>query len=405
MKVLQISIEVNNNSVGRIAEQIGEEVLANNGQSYITYARSYNPSSSVVIKIGSKIDLYYHALCTRIFDTHCLHSKKATKKLIETIDQIKPDIVHLHHIHGYFLNMEILFKYLRKYQYPVVWTFHDCWSFTGHCAYFDSINCMKWKNQCYDCELKKTYPASYFLDRSTQNFNLKKELFTSINNITIVPVSDWLANFTKMSFFKDKPIEIIKNGIDLNLFTLKKKLVLPEILKQEKRQIILGVASTWETRKGLNEFLRLNDCIDQSKFIIVLVGLTLKQVKHLPKTIIGLQRTKNVEELASLYNKALVFVNPTLSDTYPTTNLEAIACGTPVITYNTGGSIEAITQDTGFVVNQYDVNAVNCRIVEINQKTKEYYQEKCINFAKKNFDKSVQFKKYISLYNKILLNK
>src|SRR5690606_11452531 len=156
---------------------------------------------------------------------------------------------------------------------------------------------------------------------------------------------------------------------------------LPKILENEKRNVILGVANVWEHRKGLNEFIKLNDYIDKDKFLIVLIGLTTNQINQLPSNMVGLQRTENLDKLVALYNRALVFVNPSLSDTLPTTNLEAIACGTPVITYNTGGSVEVITPHTGFVVEKHDVANLYNRIKEINQKSKEYYQKKCVFFA------------------------
>jgi len=236
MKVFQISIEVNKNSVGKIAEQIGEEILRNKGESYITYARSCLPSKSKTIKIGNRFDLYYHGVQTRLFDTHCLHSKRATNNLIKQIDKIAPDIIHLHHIHGYFIHMEILFNYLKKKNYPVVWTFHDCWSFTGHCAFFDTVDCNKWKTLCYDCELKKSYPASYLIDRSTKNFELKKKLFTSLDNLTIVPVSLWLQDLVKQSFLKNQKMELIKNGVDISVFNIFKSY--SNGLENETRNVI-----------------------------------------------------------------------------------------------------------------------------------------------------------------------
>lgn len=401
MKVVQISIEVNNNSVGRIAEQIGEQILSHGGESYITYARTHKPSKSQVIKIGNKFDLYYHGLQTRLFDTHCQHSKKATKKLVKQIEKINPDIIHLHHIHGYFINMEILFAFLKEKKYPVVWTFHDCWSFTGHCAYFDTIECTKWKTICHDCELKTAYPGSYFLDRSSQNYELKKKLFTSVDNLTIVPVSSWLENLVGQSFLKNENTCVIKNGIDVNIFKPIEKNSILDQLKVGNRRIILGIASTWSETKGLTEFVELDKLIDHNKYCIVLVGLSKEQIDRVPKSILGLTKTENLDELVSYYNSAFVFVNPTKGDTYPTTNLEAIACGIPVITYNTGGSVEAVSDVTGFVTKEKSPQSILESILRLED-SKTVSKEKIRKFAVENFNKNVQFKKYIELYNQVL---
>uniref|UniRef100_UPI003AB1218B glycosyltransferase n=1 Tax=Winogradskyella sp. TaxID=1883156 RepID=UPI003AB1218B len=402
-KLLQISIEVNSGSVGRIAEQIGETVIENGWSSYITYARNNNPSKSEVIKIGSKLDIYRHGLETRIFDNHGFSSKSSTKKLINTIKEIKPDIIHLHHLHGYFINIEILFQYLKEREIPVVWTFHDCWSFTGHCAHFDFVGCDKWKTECYNCEQKKEYPKSLIFDRSRQNYIDKKRIFNSIDNLTIVPVSNWLYRKIKDSFLKDHACAVIQNGIDLNTFYPKKSRdTINKLYNINSRFIILGVASTWEKKKGLEEFVKLNELINRESYVIVLVGLAKSQLKKMPKSIVGIERTENVGQLADLYSAADVFINPTFEDTFPTTNLESLACGTPVITYETGGSVESVNESTGVIVDKGDVrgliNALEC----IKSKGGDFYENNCRESAIKNFDKKIKFNDYLKLYNNIL---
>lgn len=402
-KLLQISIEVNSGSVGKIAEQIGETVLENNWTSYITYARNNNPSKSNVIKIGNKFDLYRHGLETRVFDNHCFSSKSATKELIVRIDEIDPDIIHLHHLHGYFINIEILFDYLQKKKKPLVWTFHDCWSFTGHCAYFDFIGCEKWKAECHNCEQKGEYPKSLIFDRSKQNYIDKKRIFNSIDNLTIVPVSFWLADKVKESFLKDHRCEVIQNGIDLNKFYPKEsRIKIDRKYNFTNKFLVLGVASTWEKRKGLDEFVKLSGLLDNELYSIILVGLSTKQIEKLPTNIIGIERTESVEQLADLYSAADVFVNPTFEDTYPTTNLESMACGTPVITYRTGGSVESVNDSTGIVVDKGDTNELVKAIEKIKNKGKGFYENNCRKHSIQNFDKKVKFKEYYKLYEEIL---
>lgn len=403
--LLQISLEVNSGSIGRIAEQIGEKVISAGWDSYITYARSNQPSKSKVIKIGTYRDIYWHGFMTRLFDNHCLNSSRPTQLLIKKIKEINPDIIQLHHIHGYYLNMKILFKYLSSLNIPIVWTFHDCWSITGHCAHFDYIHCDKWKTGCYKCIQKKEYPASWLLDQSERNYHLKKTLFNSVSNLTIVPVSNWLGEIVRHSFLKQHTIQIIHNGIDLDIFspqTNGDKIRSKYGIKRKK--ILLGVASKWDTRKGLKDFFELQKIIDQD-YVIMLIGLNTQQIKDLPIGIIGLIRTENVQKLAELYSIAEAFINPTWEDTFPTTNLEAMACGTPVITYKTGGSVEAISPETGFVVEQGNIVKIWECVKKIQNKGKEYYLKSCRNRAVQLYNKNDRYEEYMNLYTKLLNSK
>jgi glycosyltransferase involved in cell wall biosynthesis len=274
-----------------------------------------------------------------------------------------------------------------------VWTLHDCWSFTGHCAHFVEANCNKWKEQCDNCVLKSKYPKTYFSSAKT-NYELKRQLFNSAN-LTLVPVSEWLSNFVEQSFLKDKAKRVIHNGININTFK-------PLNTTTNDSINIIGVSSVWNESKGLYDFYKLRNILDPNRFNITLVGLTKPQIDELPKGIVGIERTNSIEELVQVYNDADIFINPTYADTFPTTNLEALACGTPVITYRTGGCPEAITCETGLVVEQGDVNAIVQAIEEICAKGKEYYTYACRKFAVENFDKKVCFEKYIELYSEIL---
>lgn len=405
LKILQISIEVNSNSVGRIAEQIGSTVIANGWESYITYARNYNPSKSTVIKIGSLFDVFWHGIETRIFDNHGFSSRRATRRLIKQIEKIGPDVIHLHHLHGYFINIEILFNYLSKVKTPIVWTFHDCWAFTGHCAHFEYVGCNKWMNGCFNCEQKFEYPKSLVFDRSKRNFHDKNRIFNSVDNMVIVPVSNWLGDLVKQSFLKKFPINIIRNGIDINVFHPKKsRREIDEKYKTQNKFLIIGVASTWDKKKGLEEFVKLNTLLSSEFYQILLVGLSITQIKSLPKSFICVERTENVDQLADLYAAADVFINPTLEDTYPTTNLEAMSCGTPVITYRTGGSVESVDDETGLIVEKNDLQGMVSAIEVIRNRGKSFYENNCRKKAELQFDKKEKFSEYISIYKQLLNN-
>lgn len=406
-KLLQISIEANRNSVGKIAEQIGQAAIDAGWQSHITYSRSHNASTSTLIRIGNKADIAHHVLMTRLTDRHCLYSTSATKKLIEKIKQIDPDIIHLHHIHGYYLDMRVLFDYLSKAGKPVVWTFHDCWSFTGHCCHFynpdTNEECMKWKTGCADCSAGKSYPATWFGASSTKNYRLKKELFNSVANMVITPVSDWLTQLVKHSFLSSIRTMTIHNGIDLEKF----KPESPSTYVTEKYNLsnkyILGVATSWTKHKGLFDIYKLRQLLPDS-IDIILVGLTPEQIKDLPSGIRGFNRTDSQTELAMLYTGAEVFINPTYNDTLPTVNIEAQACGTPVVCYNTGGCPETFQDGiTGFLIEKGDIQSMADRVTQIiASANSDELSRTCVNHAASCFDRRNNFSKYIDLYNQLL---
>lgn len=402
--LLQINVVVNSGSTGRIAEEIGQTAIEAGWKSYIAYGREKGrPSQSHKIRIGTDWDIKMHGVQTRVLDNHALgmSSRSATKDLIKQIEQIKPDVIHLHNVHGYYINAEVLFNYLSKLDTPVVWTFHDCWPFTGHCAHFDYAGCDKWKTGCYECPLKKGYLASLVIDRSKKNYEDKKRLFNSVKNMTLVPVSNWLGNYYKDSFLHKYNVRMIHNGIDTSVFQPKKNN--PAIIKYnlQGKFVILGVASVWGFRKGLQDFIKISDTLS-SNHQIVLVGLSDKQIKELPNNIIGIARTESVNELAELYSAADVFANPTYEDNFPTTNLEALACGTPVITYNTGGSPEAVDADTGIVVEKGNTDALIDAINEIKQTGKAHYSDACRNRALQLYRKEDRYRDYINLYDELL---
>lgn len=391
MKLLQINVTSNWGSTGKIAEQIGQCAMRHGWESYVAYGRMQNPSKNKLIKIGTMADVYRHYATQRLLDNEGLCSSRATRRFLHVVDEIKPDIVHLHNIHDHYLNYRLLFSYLAERQIPVVWTFHDCWAFTGHCFHFVTKNCERWKTECHDCPLGHEYPNT-FLDRSRKNFQLKKKLFSSHPNLTIVACSDWIRDFAAQSFLNKNRIEVIKNGIDLDTFK-------PYKNKSSEKFRIIAVSSVWNKQKGLDDIKELRKLLDDGDEIIV-VGVTKSQKQDLPNGIIGIERTNNVQELAGLYSSSNVLINPTYADTFPTVNLEALACGTPVITYRTGGSPEAIDDKTGIVVEQGDVNAMARAIAEL--KKHPLSAADCRVRAEAHFNRNTCFEKYIQLYNDIL---
>ena len=402
MKLLQINTTLNSGSTGRIAEDIGLASISFGYQSYIASSYTSRHSKSEVITIGSEFDRKLHGIKTRLLDRHGFGSTNATQSLITKIKEVKPDIIHLHNIHGYYLNIRILFNYLKEVQLPVVWTFHDCWPFTGHCSYFDAVNCNKWQTECNNCPNIKGYPASWGVDQSKRNFNDKNQIFNGLSSLQIVTPSHWLADHVSKSFLSGYTVKVIHNGINLNAFQpqLSNERILSKYNLSEN-PVLLGVASIWDKRKGLDDFIKLSQCIDKN-IQIVLVGLNKKQLSGLPEKIKGIERTESIEELAALYAAADMFINPTYVDNFPTTNIEALACGTPVITYNAGGSPEAIDDKTGLVVGKGNITALHQAINEVLHKGKSFYTVNCRQRAEALFNKDDRYKDYLNLYESML---
>lgn len=370
-------------------------------ESYIAFGQGDRPSESELIKVGNRWDIILHGILTRLFDLHGFGSKSPTKRLIEQIENIKPNMIGLLNLHGYYINVEILFKYLKQKNTPVIWTLFDCWAFTGHCSYFEDINCLKWQSACHTCPKKNRYPASYGLDNSANNFNRKLNLFTGLENLTIIVHSNWLYNLVKSSILKEYPVHIIRSGVDLDIFQPKLSAILNTNENKSKKKIILGCANIWNRRKGLTDFIMLRHKLSV-EYQIVLIGVSQKQINKLPTGIIGIERTENLEQLAELYSSALVFVNPTYLDNFPTTNLEALACGTPVITYNTGGSPESIDDSTGRVVSKGDIDGLVAAIYQLAVQDIDSLRQKCRQRAEMLYDKNDRFSDYVELYTRML---
>ena len=355
MKVLEINSFFNAGGPPRIVKGVYDAVIAQGDECVLAAAREKPYEYMKIIRVGNNFSVKINALRSRLFDCDGFVATRATKKLIRQIKAFDPDVIHLHNLHGYYINVKVLFDYLKTANKKVVWTLHDCWAFTGHCAHFDYAGCDKWKSGgCRNCPQKKEYPKSVLLDNSKKNFKRKMQAFTGVKDLTLVTPSKWLENLVKQSFLKEYNAVTVYNGIDLDKF----KPVKSDILKRygvENKKILLGVANVWTQKKGFGDFLKLAKILPE-EYKIVLIGLTEKQIKTLPDNVLGLARTESIEELCKWYTAADKFLNLTDEDTYPTVNLEAQACGTPVITYKTGGSVESVPGEN--VVPKGDINAV-----------------------------------------------
>lgn len=400
MRVLQINASANSGSTGRIAEDIGRLLIAGGNESIIGYGRSENQSKSGLIRIGNKAGQFIHLVRTRLFDQHGFGSANATRHFINRVKELDPDIIHLHNIHGYYLHAGVLFDYLKNAGKPVIWTLHDCWAFTGHCSFYQYTNCTKWKSQCNHCPAKHGYPASWGFDRSDANFLRKKKLFTSIKDLTIISPSVWLKNQLSESILGDYPVRTIYNGINTDLFRPYpgKEILLKYGVRNKK--VILGVASKWSRRKGLYDFIKLRKALPDN-ISIILVGLNKFQIRNLPDGITGLERTENISALAELYSSADIFLNPTYSDNFPTVNIESLSCGTPVITYNTGGSPEAIDESTGICVDKGDIGHLEDAVIKVLDSPTIYNSSGCRERALNLFSASDRFRDYLDLYEEI----
>lgn len=388
MKIVQINT-FPYKATGNIMMSIHSRLQELGYDSYVVWGRGRKAENDHEIVMSDNIGVRFHGIYTRLTDKTGFASKRATKYLLHELDKIQPDIIHLHNIHGYYLNIELLFNYIKLHNIKVFWTLHDCWTFTGHCAYFDRVGCERWRTGCFSCPQKHTYPTSKFLDSSSWNWKRKKQLFTG-RDITLITPSKWLKGLVEQSFLKEYCVEVIYNGIDCNIYhhintDFEKKYNLAQ------KYVILGVASEWTERKGLKDFIQLSKMLND-KYKIVLVGLSKKQINKLPDSIIGIERTSNIEELIGIYSRANIFFNPTYEDNFPTTNIESVACQTPVITYDTGGSPEAIDSNTGYIVKQGDIQEV-FRIVTSDKILK-------VENIRGDFTKQKMISRYIELYER-----
>lgn len=392
-----INEECGTGSTGRICTDIAAALESDGNEVKIAFGRNADivPAqyNKYAVRIGNDIDLKIHGLITRAFDATGFGSMRATRKFIHWIYQFDPDIIHLHNLHGYYINIDLLFSCLKQLNKPVVWTLHDVWPFTGHSAYCDAVGCSKWKNGCENCPQMKVYPKSY-VDRSKRNWERKRNIFCGVTNLTIVTPSKWLAELVEDSFLNEYPVKVINNGIDTGKFH-KVSTHLRSDLRLQRKKILLSVATVWNDLKGLSDFEQLADLLGENYKIILVGEMTNSQEKELPESILHIRRTQDVNEMVELYNTADIYLNLTYCDTYPTVNLEAASCGTPVITYAVGGSTESAEMFGGISVRRGDVEAVAHAV-------REGERLKVVIPADYDLDKKRAIKEYIGLYRGVL---
>lgn len=417
IKVLQINTFYQFGSTGRIvrdlkilSEQLGIEA-------YVAFGPEIDNGDEHILRLQSFLRRKLNIIRTRLFDGHGFYNENETRRLIRWIEQIHPDIIHLHNIHNHYVHVGRLFEYIKDHNIPVIWTLHDCWPFTGHCAYFDYSHCEKWRIGCNHCPSLRSYPPTWFIDRTDKNYKNKRNAFTGVKNLTLVTPSRWLADLTHDSFLKEYPVEVINNGVDTGVFNVSNKDIKGKLGISGKK-MLLAMATTFDRRKGTDYLQQIPGLLKENE-VLVLVGLAEEQKKLFAQNkCIGLGRTNSVSELAAYYSSADVFINPTLEDNFPTTNIEALACGTPVVTFNTGGSIESVLDEeqvvekdgikrtsVGMVVPQGDLSAMITASREIFKRGKESYTEACRDKAVRLYNKDIQYLKYIELYKQMCASK
>ncbi|NLP21342.1 MAG: glycosyltransferase [Erysipelotrichaceae bacterium] len=394
MKILQINSVYGYGSTGRIVESIHKACISKDIDSYVIFSRlgAINSTKKEVEETDNIIRVYNdkefkeHVLKAVLLDKHGLYSNKSTYVIIDKIKEINPDIIHLHNIHGFYLNYEILFEFLKKFNKKIIWTLHDCWAFTGYCSHYEYNECNEWKTGCLNCKYSNVYPYR-LLSNSKDNYIRKSKVFNSVDDITIITPSFWLKQQIRNSFLKGKVCKVITNGLSSEKFKFTKTNILEKYGIFNKK-IILAVSSIWTKQKGFDEYLKLAKLINED-WKIVMVGLSKKQIKKLPKNIIGIERTNSIEDLIELYSAATVFVNLTLEETFSLVNIEAQSCSLPVITYNTGGSPETVLNKEN-IVDKYDLNKV---IELLNNRS----------FNKKRYNiKNTMIQNYIELYYEVI---
>lgn len=396
---------LNEGSIGRTAEQLSQLVQSRGWRSFVAYSRYNLGSTSEVYRVDNKLSTLFHALLTRLFDMCGYGSYFTTKKLVRVIKKINPDLIHMHIIHNYDINLKVLFNFLATSGLPIVWTQHDCWSYTGHCAFYANASCDKWKTECNNCPKSKEFPKSWFYDGSRRNFRFKKRIFTSVpeDKMCIIAVSDYVKNDIEQSFLNKFRIKRIYNAIDTDVF------VPSQNCSQEIRQkynlgngvLLMAFATSWSERKGISDYFKLREILDDS-YTIVFVGVNDELKARLPKGIIGIKNTSSVDELVKLYSTADIIMNLASEESFGKTTPEGMSCGTPGIVYNCTASPELVDEKTGIVCEKGDLTGVVSAIKEIISWDKNETIKNCRNRVLSHFSMQKNWNEYLDLYEKMI---
>lgn len=397
MKVIMINSVYGHGSTGKIVLNLCEMLENKNERALVLYGRGNNCQDERAIKVSTKLGVYKHVLLARAFDKAGFFSAKETNNIISIIKEYNPDIIHLHNMHGYYVNIQILLDFLGGTDIPIVWTLHDCWAITGHCTYFSYAECNKWKTKCNHCKQKKKYPMSVLLDNSLRNFEIKKKAYSKVTNITIVCVSKWLASVVKDSILATKRIEVIYNGLDMNKFRPTKSNIREKLGIRDK-YMFLCVSDDWDERKGVADIFLLSKKIG-SKAVVVVIGANKKQRESFPENVIGIEKTWNQQELIEYYSAADVFFNPSREETFGMVTVEAMACGTPVIVYDTTACKELVDVNCGIVLPYLQLNRTPVEQLFLD---KSKYSSACRKRAVSLFDENICYENYYHLYQELI---
>lgn len=402
MKVLFINTVYGKGSTGRIIKDLGETLINNGHEFCVAFGRGDDVSEVKAYRIGSKKDYMLHALLSRATDRAGFYSASATKDLIGFIKDYNPDIIHLHNLHGYYVNVKILFEYLKNdFKGKIIWTLHDCWAFTGHCTYFTFAQCDRWQKACYSCPEKKAYPKSMLLDNSEKNFQEKKALFSGVSDLTVVTVSDWLKGETEKSFLGQYSVKRIYNGIDLEKFSPCESDV-REKYNCANKKLILCVSDGWDERKGFSKLIETAKKSPED-WIYIVVGLDKEQIPQMPENVTGIERTWNQQELIELYSAADVFFNPSVEETFGLVTAEAMACGTPVIVMNSTASPELIKREKSGLISPVKttseelVETIKNALMLKNDGGREAARENALEFSVRKHNEG-----YMNLYENLM---
>lgn len=395
MKIVQINTVYEKGSTGKIVAGIQAESIRRGHQNIVAYRYSQGESADNVYYISTWLDCHIHNRIAKYTHRSGFYSFHKTAEFIKYLKKLQPDVVHIHNLHGSYINITKLFGFLRENRIKTVWTFHDCWPFTGYCPYFEISHCEQWHSGCGHC----LYGTNMLNKKSAaRNLQAKKGMIRAVDLTVVVP-SKWMESLAKNSFYSKSDIRLITNGIDLSVFyPIQPDIRIKHGISQTKH-ILLGVATVWNERKGMDVFSELARRLDQSTFQVVLVGNAPQSFIDDNGLIVFIDHVDDQCELAKFYSSATLFVNPTREETLGMVNVESLACGTPVVTFNTGGSPECIDSTSGSVVDKDDIDAMEREIIRICE-TKPYSAKACVRRAAA-FDKNARFEEYIDLYEEL----